>query len=655
MMKRKELKKNARRSLKKHWLTLVFVCIIGMLITGEALFARYNVKTTGSSSFLASREQNAESDEEVIEKWQDILDRIEISTDDSSNTESITVTDLDSLLESSVNSHETTTEDYRRGVLSGVMSRFSSGSFFPTMAASIVSLLRLTSSASAVSLLISTLLAFIFWFLFKNIYAVISARMFLESHQYEKVHMHRLTYIFRSGHWFKACATMFLKEVFQTLWSLTIIGGIIKYYSYFLVPYIVAENPDIAPLDAITLSRKMMKGHKWQCFILQMSFLGWEILNLFTFNILNLAFLRPYENAAECEFYIMLRNEAKEAQLEGIAALNDIYLYTFAPEDLLAGAYEDAARAYQGPSSEEDVVQLKGAEYVLANYFGIAVRETEAVRKFEQNQIDQQTQYYRREAYEKKAYPSALNKPKQTGTQTRKHARGVHLNAFRIYSVWSIILIYFFMSFVGWIWEVSLHIITDGTFVNRGVLQGPWLPIYGTGSVLVLILLYRLRKDPIKELLATIVVCGIVEYFTAYYLELTHDGTKWWDYTGYFLNLHGRICAEGLITFGIGGMFIVYLIAPILDAILRKVGTKRLIVVSLILLALYAVDNGCSAKHPNTGEGITDYTSQVLFETDSAPAYTGEITVPQKDGTDSATYIIDVSSQPKRFAILIEN
>ena len=67
--------------------------------------------------------------------------------------------------------------------------------------------------------------------------------------------------------------------------------------------------------------------------------------------------------------------------------------------------------------------------------------------------------------------------------------------------------------------------------------------------------------------LALIALCGCVEYFTSVYLEYVHDGTRWWDYTGYFLNLHGRICAEGLLVFGIGGMAIVYVLAPFLDGL----------------------------------------------------------------------------------------
>ena len=79
---------------------------------------------------------------------------------------------------------------------------------------------------------------------------------------------------------------MFVKYVYYSLWCLTLVGIVVKHYSYFLVPYIVAENPDMTAREAITLSRKMMKGHKWQCFVFELSFLGWEVLGALTLGIL---------------------------------------------------------------------------------------------------------------------------------------------------------------------------------------------------------------------------------------------------------------------------------------------------------------------------------------------------------------------------------
>ena len=64
-------------------------------------------------------------------------------------------------------------------------------------------------------------------------------------------------------------------------------------------------------------------------------------------------------------------------------------------------------------------------------------------------------------------------------------------NYMRNYSVPSLIILFFVFSFIGWAWEVSLHLVRDGVFVNRGVMYGPWLPIYGSGGIMILVMLNR--------------------------------------------------------------------------------------------------------------------------------------------------------------------
>src|SRR5699024_3423257 len=174
------------------------------------------------------------------------------------------------------------------------------------------------------------------------------------------------------------------------------------------------------------------------------------------------------------------------------------------------------------------------------------------------------------------------------------------------YSLRSLILIFFTFSFVGWLWEVSLHLFGDGVFVNRGFFHGPWLPIYGTGGILVVVLLKRFVPKPLVTFLMAVVVCGAVEYLSAWRLwEI--EGMYWWNYTGYFLNLHGRICAEGLIVFGLGGCAFIYIAAPFFDEIYRRIPQKIARIICVVLLLLFAVDIVYSLIHPNSGAGITDY------------------------------------------------
>ena len=104
-------------------------------------------------------------------------------------------------------------------------------------------------------------------------------------------------------HW-KALALARLRVAIRVfLWSLLlVIPGIVASYSYAMVPYLMAENPDLSPREATEHSRAMMNGNRMRLFFLHFSFIGWSILSLLTFGIGEL-WLRPYKQAAEAAFY----------------------------------------------------------------------------------------------------------------------------------------------------------------------------------------------------------------------------------------------------------------------------------------------------------------------------------------------------------------
>ena len=166
------------------------------------------------------------------------------------------------------------------------------------------------------------------------------------------------------------------------------------------------------------------------------------------------------------------------------------------------------------------------------------------------------------------------------------------------------ILFFFSFAIFGWVYEVAIGFMNDGVFINRGTLFGPWLPIYGYGGVLILILLKPFREKPWLVFLLALVLCGAIEYGTACYLEFVNH-MKWWDYSGYFLNFQGRICLEGLLVFGLGGCGVTYFIAPILDNLYNLVKPKLKTIICIILLFFFATDYIYSTINPNTGDGIT--------------------------------------------------
>ena len=103
--------------------------------------------------------------------------------------------------------------------------------------------------------------------------------------------------------------TMLLTNLFLWLWTLLFFPiGFVKAQSYRLVPYILADNPGIGATEAITLSREMMDGHKWDAFVFDLSFIGWYLLNFLTLGILGILYVYPYHYAADAELYKAIRD-----------------------------------------------------------------------------------------------------------------------------------------------------------------------------------------------------------------------------------------------------------------------------------------------------------------------------------------------------------
>lgn len=190
----------------------------------------------------------------------------------------------------------------------------------------------------------------------------------------------------------------------------------------------------------------------------------------------------------------------------------------------------------------------------------------------------------------------------------------VHRSHSRRYSITSLVLLFFIFSFIGWVWEVAIHLIEDGKLINRGALHGPWLPIYGAGGVLGLLLLRRFVNKPVLTFSLVVILCSLVEYVTSWYLD-AFNHLQYWNYEGYFLNINGRICLEGVLIFGFAGCAGIYIMAPFFDDLINKIPPIIKNIICICLLLILSFDYLYSGKHPNEGEGITDYIYQPQIKT----------------------------------------
>jgi len=119
---------------------------------------------------------------------------------------------------------------------------------------------------------------------------------------------------FRSGHYGNIVLTMFLRDLYIFLWTLLlVVPGIVKGYEYMMVPYILAENPGMDRKEVFQISKEMMNGQKWNAFVLDLSFLGWQILSACTCGILGIFYVNPYVEATHAEVYAFNKQKAYES------------------------------------------------------------------------------------------------------------------------------------------------------------------------------------------------------------------------------------------------------------------------------------------------------------------------------------------------------
>ena len=160
-------------------------------------------------------------------------------------------------------------------------------------------------------------------------------------------------------------------------------------------------------------------------------------------------------------------------------------------------------------------------------------------------------------------------------------------------------LIFMIYAFIGWIYEEVLEVLIYQTgFTNRGVLFGPYLPVYGFGVLLFLVTIYPIiknKKGKEKWLLLPLVFLGCMfvattlELITSYICEY-FSGDWPWEYDEYKINFEGRIALNPSVRFGIGGVVFLYLLQPLIEKFINKLSNKKLNYISIILAIILIID-----------------------------------------------------------------
>jgi len=150
-------------------------------------------------------------------------------------------------------------------------------------------------------------------------------------------------------------------------------------------------------------------------------------------------------------------------------------------------------------------------------------------------------------------------------------------------------ILFMMYSFAGWLMETSWVSYSNKKIVDRGFLIGPYCPIYGFGAILIVLLLNRFSFNPVVLFLATMIVCGALEYFTSWYMEKVFKA-RWWDYSDRKININGRICLRNLIAFGVMGLVVIYFINPHFEKWIGYLNEEYLRGLFFILWTIFIID-----------------------------------------------------------------
>lgn len=290
MWKRKELKKQAKQTIKKNYWTAVVVCFLIAILTGE-----FGASINGNSA----KEENLSPDYAIMQNQ--LIMNEQIKQEEVQKVQE---------KQQKVEEFKNSLTDMQLRVANGVNTNINSMTRSQKYIFKIwdaIKLFMANQTVLAVGLVIASIIAILYLILIAEPLIVAERKYFLTARDGENTRMGIMKEVFRRGSWSNVTLIMLLKNIYNFLWFFTIIGGFIKAYEYRMIPYILAENPKMDRKEVFKKSKEMMKGNKWRTFILDVSFIGWIILSVLTGGLLGIFYVNPYRVATSVELYEKLK------------------------------------------------------------------------------------------------------------------------------------------------------------------------------------------------------------------------------------------------------------------------------------------------------------------------------------------------------------
>ncbi len=146
----------------------------------------------------------------------------------------------------------------------------------------------------------------------------------------------------------------------------------------------------------------------------------------------------------------------------------------------------------------------------------------------------------------------------------------------------------------GWMYEFIFYYFNDGmNFSWQGGNFLPWINIYAIGAMIIYFSTYKVRKNPIKVFLISLVLTGALEYISGWGIYILGDGARYWDYNTEILNfgnIGGFICLRSVLFFGISGLLLMYVIVPLCFQLAKKMNKKVFLTLSFTLCGIILLD-----------------------------------------------------------------
>jgi len=278
MWNRKEIKQEGKKSFLKNFWMCVAVCFLLAFLTSEygsstSAISRYNDNTNNLKSNVIFNQTAKKHNLDIANNGKLLIKNSKVTNE------------VDNFVDQTSSGF-----NYLFKMIGGVKKIFNN------------------EYVGAVMLFIAGILQICYTLFFAYPFLIGSKNFFIKNRKEEKTSVRECFSLFKSKDYLNCVKIMFFKSLYLFFWAFTIVGYFIKIYEYRMIPYILAENPELTKKEVFAQTKQMMKGNKFDTFVYDLSFIGWYLLGALTFGLLDIFYINPYKACSDVELYSKIKN-----------------------------------------------------------------------------------------------------------------------------------------------------------------------------------------------------------------------------------------------------------------------------------------------------------------------------------------------------------